>query len=486
MSASRTLKGILWLGATNVVTKLLWALATILLMHRLGPEAFGQLISIWAIAELAAAASDLGATQSMLRSGSGNAAHLASYLRAVLTVKGGLGVIFWAAISAALLLGGVGRGAEGLRPADAALLVALAVGAPLADHFSTVFAAVTQVLHRLDVFALWRIAYFAAALAAFALVTGLGGGLVAVAGAHLGLALVAALLFGAHCRSIVPRQEQDAVPYPIGLAVREGLPFLFATLLALAYYRTDIMLLRSLGSPYEAGIYGGQYLVVPVFYMVPGMVFGVMLPDLYRNCHNAAYMQHRFDLACRYLNLLALLAVPCLVFRAADVVQLLGGSEFAEHYPTLQVLAFMIPLFIFSVSLNFLTAFNRMPYRIGCEVAGIAFTVLAGVFVVPRYSATGMAVVAVLAFCVSGFLALRELALRHAIFARTAAADAAGMTLRAAPALGVFFLPVGSPWLQCALYVVAAIAMLTALGFWKQEDRDVISALRAAAVARGP
>ncbi len=469
-AGNKTIEGVFWLLAANAATKLLWAGSIIMLMHSLGPTDYGLLATTWAAAGLAAGLTDFGAGQAMLREASRDAGKTLPFLRVGIVIKTCLTIPLWIAVvaSSVFLLQG--------KNASSAWLIAiiLAAGAPLVDHYQAFFTYVTQIMHRLDVFAFWRTGYFLAVLLAFATASYLHGTILWVSVAYFVLTLVYALAFGWRIFLLAGGGEYRASSVSVREAVQTGLPFLGTTMLGLAYYRLDVMLLGYLGSDYAAGIYSGQYQLILVFYMIPGVIFSALFPDLYRNSRNKDYLQQRFTRVCRYLNVLAWLATPCLFFEAKEIMLLLGGRAFAEDYHSLRILCFFVPMFVFGVALNFLTTTDRLASRIRCEVAALGITLVGGVLAVPSYSTDGMSLVALIAYAASGIPALAILAREDQISLKPMFKDVLTMSLVMGPALAVFWLPLPYWWLECVLFWIAAAAGLLVARFWDEADRELL------------
>jgi O-antigen/teichoic acid export membrane protein len=462
----------LWILSSNVATKLLWAGSIVVLMHGLGPEGYGSLVTVWAFAGLMAGISDLGTGQAFLRKCSREGQATLPYLRTTLFIKTWLTTPLWVLV-ALVALWFRGTCDDWTWPWVAT--VGLAALAPLIDHFQTVFTAITQMLRRLDLYAIWRAAYFLGVFFSFASVLALGGSTLGISLAYCLVTVAYVIRFGHKALHLIDGQPGEAPGrYPLNSAIREGLPFLGTTLLALAYYRVDVMLLGFLGSEREAGIYAGQYQLILLFYMIPGALFSVLFPDLYRCGQDRGFLQEQFDKNCRYLNLLSWLATPCLFFQARGVMNILGGGAFASEYRSLQVLCFFIPMVPFAVALNFLTATDRLTERMGCEIGALAVTFLGGVLVIPVYSTIGMASIALLAYALSGVLALTTLVRKGRIRLGQAGRDWVGMSLRIIPALMVFGLPVSIWWLQAVFFIAAALLSLTVSRFWNRADAALL------------
>lgn len=466
---SRTVKGVLWLLASNVATKLLWAASIVLLMRLLGPDSYGALATIWAFSGLIAGISDMGASQAMLREGSRSGHKLRPYLLSALTVKTALLIPVWIGVMAACL---VWLPAPSDNVQGWALAVVLAAATPLIDHFQTVLSQVVQVLHRLDVFSIWRSVYYVGLLASLWIVLTLHNTPLAASAVYFGATVLFTVLFVWRVFMFLPRLSPEAPAlYPLRKAITEGGPFLLTTVLMLAYYRVDMMLLGFLGSNEEAGVYSGQYQIILLLYSISAIIFSVVFPDLYRHSHNHTYIQRRFERIARYLNILAWIVTPCLLLYPKDIMVAMGGEPFATGYEGLRVLSFMIPLYISAIALNFLTALDNLKTRIHCEFVALVITVIGGIVAIPIFSVVGMAFVAVVAYAVSGAGALVVLVKRHRIDWRPVARDFIRIGVSVIPAMLVFLMPLASWWLKSLAFALMSLASLTMFRFWDAHDK---------------
>lgn len=262
-------------------------------------------------------------------------------------------------------------------------------------------------------------------------------------------------------------------------AIVQGTPFLLTMVLALAYYRVDTVLLGFLGSNEEAGIYSAQYQIILILYSISAMVFTVVFPDLYRRAHDHAYMQQRFRRIARYLHLLAWLVAPWLFSYANDIMTALGGEPFAAHSVGLRVLSVMLFLFLAAIALNFLTALDRLKARIYCELAALVITIVGGVIAIPTYSISGMAMVANLAYAVSGAGALVVLVRDHRTDLGPVGSDFLRIGFAVAPVMVLFYF-FGFPhwWQGVAVFLLLSLSSLTLLRFWDEEDRALLRSIR--------
>jgi O-antigen/teichoic acid export membrane protein len=464
--------GVSWLSVANLATKVLWAGSIVVLTRGLGPAGYGELAAIWAYAALAAGVTDLGAGQVLFRAGSRRPEVLAAYFAAAVRLKTILTFFTWVGVVAtcALLLE---RGAHS--PAAWFLLIVLASGVQLLESYPGLFVRAVQLLGRMDLHAKLRTLALGASLIGFWIVVATGGKTLAVSVVYFAITIVLALVYGWTTRRLLRESARNSVEAPSYRSLAwEGAPFVTMALLNLAYGRVDTVLLAVLDSPEAAGVYNAQYQLILLLYSIPGILLTILMPGLYRARDDKPYLERSFRRVGRYLNLIAWLVTPMLFFCADSIMHILGGSAFAESSASLRVLALMVPLYVFTAALEFLVAIDRIAWRIGCETCALVITFLGGSLVISHFSTTGMAVVAVLAFFVSGSLALGVLVGTKTLSIRGLLRDAVHTSVLVAPALAVFYFS-GLPWwVRCGLFAASALGSLTLFRFWDDGDRAAL------------
>jgi O-antigen/teichoic acid export membrane protein len=430
-SARAVVSGVSWLGLSSIATKALWTGSVMVLMHGLGPARYGQLATLWAFASLAAALTDLGAGQAMLRAGSRTPSLLGGYFNVSLRIKAGLTLALWAVVVATSYVL--------LDPAAAPLavwwaLIVMASGTPLVEGFNALFLCVLQVKQRIELHARMRILSFSACLLGFSAVVLLQGGALEVSAVHFAITLICVLIYGSRVRELVHRGDSREAPDPgtAGVA-REGAPFVTLALLNMAYGSVDTLLLAGMRSTGEAGLYHAQYQLITLPHTLPRMLMMVMLPLLYRASGDTEYLQRSFGRISRYVNLLAWLVTPMLIFCSEPIMLIAGGEEFARGHSSLRVLSLMVPLLFFTAALDFLFVAGKMGWYVVSESIAIGLTILGGLLFVPAFSTVGMAAVAVVAYLISGIIGLMVLTRTRTLVMGPVAKEFARMSILIAP-----------------------------------------------------
>lgn len=471
-NSESNLRNVAWLAVANVVTKVAWALCLMLLMHSLGSDGYGQLATLWAVAGLLAAFTDLGAGQVVLRLGSRQPGQLLPAFHRAFWIKTVVTVVLWVC---AVVIGLALLASSSEDSTTQWAFIILATGAMLVDHFHALCTFVLQIRGRMDLHAYWRSAGFVVLLIAFAVVAMRGAALVEFAASQfvITVCFVTGYLLST-LRLLRGAGADQAPPVRAQRLIVEGAPFAVIAMLNLAYCRLETILLATIGSTAAAAVYHGQYQVILLMYNAPAILLTVLMPALYQATRESGYLERSFFRVSRYLNLLAWLTVPVLVRFAGDIMLIVGGRDFALQPLTMQVLAGMIFLMPLTVALEFLIAVDQMRFRIVSEASAILIIVVGGIITIGPFGAPGMAAVAVLGFAVSGCMAVVRLHALGIVEPGPVLRNFLWTGLLVAPAVAAFWIPFVPWWLRCVAFLVAAGVTLTVGRYWNDEDRQFL------------
>lgn len=367
-------RGFVQLFGTNVVTKAAWALTLFLLLHKLGPQQFGVLATLWSISTIVAGGADLGTSQALLREGSRkpatarNLARQAGRLQIItsLLLGGLVSAVAWMALPTEIVSG-----------RERALVIILSTFTPFIDRFQTLFTVFSQTGGNYSVYAWVRSAYFLTLLVAMSLVVYASGGLVMIAEVYFVLTLLFSILMSGATWRLLPQNGGQSEP--LGQLLKNGIPFLAISILALAYGRVEVSILGSWNRLAAAGAYHVIYQLVLVAYSVSGIFFTIVYPRLYKHLSNTKALLSDFRDTARWLSLLAWLAVPPLLLYPAPILKLIGGTPMLPYVPLMRVLSLIILVAPASAGLNFLLPLDKLRTRIACDALGIVLTALVAV-----------------------------------------------------------------------------------------------------------
>ena len=337
-----------WLGAAQLLAKVLNLGIYASLTRRLGQEGFGLFIYSFSLMEILGFAATLGLPIIYTRhvaAGDLDSARAAVWAKHLGSLLVGLGVLGWLLIAPpnfpvllhglmflAILMQGTSQlGASGLRGLEDArgeawARTAARLAFALTGGLGVWFVPENQALY--------------VAFAAFLL------------GEVLGL-LVTARWMGRHGLSLTP-------PQPPGDALRRALveawPFAAAGILGTMVFRIDVVMLRELlpqGGDQMAGLYGAAYRLMESGHFIAASVAAALFPALVRRRSEEGGIP--FDLlkrAATWLFGLGLCGGLFLFFLAQPLLSVLAGDAFSTGAPYLQMLALTVPFTFLNFALG--------------------------------------------------------------------------------------------------------------------------------------
>lgn len=222
------------------------------------------------------------------------------------------------------------------------------------------------------------------------------------ASAHAGIA-AATLVSFLLCVGIAFRVggwERPRIRLAFALAqIRECYPFAIAMLLSLAYFKSDMSLLKFLHGEEAAGYYTPPQRVMEPLLMIAGLWGTAVFPALCRFSHAAP--EHFTQLKKTSLRFALLVAFPMacgLALLAQPIVDLLTGNaqDAKGSVPVLQILAAMMPFFyVNGIGQEFFYSTHRNWFVVAAYAVGAFINLAGNVLVIPAFGSNGAAVVAV-------------------------------------------------------------------------------------------
>jgi len=175
--------------------------------------------------------------------------------------------------------------------------------------------------------------------------------------------------------------------------VKEALPMGGAVLVTFFYFKFDTILLSVIQDTEAVGIYNGAYKIIENITFFPAMIIGLILPLLSRYIFEDT---EKFKLIVnKTFKVFALLIAPIIVggvFLAHDIVTIIGGGEFADSGPVLQILVFALSLIFLGHLFNaILIAGNRQKMLMKVLMFCAVFNIAANILFIPLWSYLGAA-----------------------------------------------------------------------------------------------
>jgi O-antigen/teichoic acid export membrane protein len=257
--------------------------------------------------------------------------------------------------------------------------------------------------------------------------------------------------------------------------LRESLPLAAALAMNIVYLRLLVILVSIQTDEVETGLFVTGFRIFEILLGIPTLILAVALPLLaVAGAEDRERLRYALQQMTEAAVTASLLLVLVTVVLAEPAILLLGGEQYRDAVPILQVLAFaLLGIFLSQVWTLGLISLRRQRDVAVANAIALAFVLVLGVVLIRAYSGIGGAAAAVategvLALLIYGFLARADRAVvpRLGFVPRPLAAGVAGAL--------VALLPL-SPWITAPLAAAVFIAVAVAIGAVPPE---IVPALR--------
>ena len=257
--------------------------------------------------------------------------------------------------------------------------------------------------------------------------------------------------------------------------LRESLPLAAALAMNIVYLRLLVILVSIQTDEVETGLFVTGFRIFEILLGIPTLILAVALPLLaVAGAEDRERLRYALQQMTEAAVTASLLLVLVTVVLAEPAILLLGGEQYRDAVPILQVLAFaLLGIFLSQVWTLGLVSLRRQRDVAVANAIALVFVLVLGIVLVRAYSGIGGAAAAVategvLAVLVFWFLARADRAVvpRLGFVPRPLAAGVAGAL--------VALLPL-SPWVAAPLAAVVFIAVAVAIGAVPPE---IVPALR--------
>ena len=169
--------------------------------------------------------------------------------------------------------------------------------------------------------------------------------------------------------------------------MRDALPLGVVTILGLASYRLDALVLAFLKDSYDVGIYGLAYRFMEASVPLGAFVVAAVFPVLVRE---EARQERRALQIARATDLLLIVSVGvaiATIVLAPDLVRVLGGAAYAPSVVPLRILALSLPLTFVGMLLSWTLIARGLQRRlIPLAAASVVLNLALNLALVPTYS----------------------------------------------------------------------------------------------------
>lgn len=204
---------------------------------------------------------------------------------------------------------------------------------------------------------------------------------------------------------LVPAFEFPKKEILLGV-VRECWPLIISSLSVVLYMNIDCLMLRTMDSSREAGIYAVAARLSMVWYFLPVALGASFLPWLTKIYHDNP---DRYLTALRrYFEINALLSYACVLvafFTFPILINLLFGPKYHESLIVFRAHVFgVIFVFMGTARAQHLNLSKMHIFNMTSTLLGLFINVALNLYLIPLYSSCGAAISTVISFSVSAYL----------------------------------------------------------------------------------
>ena len=396
-AAGRIKLNSIWLLLTRLITQAQLVVFTVLVARSLGVAGFGQYAFVAALIFLGNVATTFGTDTLLIR----------EVARTRQVNDGLIPAALWLqlALSVAWLIVIVGA-ADSFSGQSAEVVLALKVYSlsliPLA--FFTVFTAVLRAHERMDLYLLLNGLVAFIQLGGTWLVLQYGGNLLSLVIALNVVQLIAAVFAGLLCRIGLTtfRFHWQVARDRLMQVARLAWPFALLSVLAVIYQRLGVLMLSTLGTDAQVGVFAAAARVIEPLKMLHFAVLGALLPALARlatqpdDLRQTQAATRLFQRSLLLLLAFSVLAALALSVLAQPIVPLLFGAGYAESVPALQILALSLIPYTVSACLSVqLVTQGKERRLLWATVIGLCAAGLLNRGLIPSYGSIGAALTVV-------------------------------------------------------------------------------------------
>lgn len=261
-------------------------------------------------------------------------------------------------------------------------------------------------------------------------------------------------------------------------------PIAVSVVLNVVYFKIDTVFLSVMKPEHDVGLYGEAYKILEVLIAFPAMFAGLLMPLLSR------YAFKDWDKFRRVIrkgfDFLAMAAMPIVitgVILAKPIVVFVGGEEFAEAAPILQILVIATAsIFIGNLFANAVVAVDKQRQMVWAYLGAAVLAVALNLLLIPKYTYIGAAwatVVTEILIAVLSFWMVWKTAKVLPSLKNTGKVFIAGAVMAVSLWLASWLLNWQIPWWWLMILLVGGLVIYTtvlyAVGGLRREDiREII------------
>jgi len=381
---SRIIKNAFWLFSGQAIGRALRAILIIAAARTLGTTDWGVFSYALSLAAAFTVFSDIGINALLVREGSRNSDLTSKYLSTGLAIKIGLlAILSVFAVSAKDLI---------IRIPEASALIPLVIAIFILDSLRDFVSAIARSIERMDIEAKGQIATNVGIVAfglLFLIISPSSSSLALgyVIGTFIGLFAVFIPL-RKYFRGLIKEFSRKLVKeilvsaWPLGLV----------SLMGVITINTDILVLGTVGSAADVGLFSAAQKPVQLLYLIPSLLAAAFFPTLSREAGENGQFRKTLEQGIRSAYLFAAPLAVGGALAAKPVIELLYGAEFVSSYISFALLSltfvFVYPSLFFT---NALFARNSQKSFYGYLIIGVLVNIILDVVLIPHMGIAGCA-----------------------------------------------------------------------------------------------
>jgi O-antigen/teichoic acid export membrane protein len=170
-------------------------------------------------------------------------------------------------------------------------------------------------------------------------------------------------------------------------------PFGLVGLMGVINVNTDILVIGTVGSAVDVGLYAAAQKPIQLLYLIPSLLVAAFFPTLSREAGEPAKFRSTLEQGIKSAFLFATPLALGGLLASRPVISFLYGAEFISSYPSFALLAittfFVFPSLFFT---NALFARNSQKSFYGYLAIGVIANVILDLILIPRFGITGCAI----------------------------------------------------------------------------------------------
>ena len=381
---SKIIKNALWLFSGQAVGRALRAILVIIAARTLGASDWGVFSYALSLAAAFTVFSDIGINALLVREGSRDSKLAAKYLSTGLAIK--LGLLATLSIFAVLAKDML------IRIPEAATLIPLVIAIFILDSLRDFVSALARSIERMDIEARGQIATNVG-IVAFGLLflvldpSSSSLALGYVIGTFIGLFTVFLPLKN-YFRGLIKEFSRKLIKE----IVVSAWPFGLVSLMGVIMVNTDILVLGTVGSAADVGLFSAAQKPVQLLYLIPSLLAAAFFPTLSREAGEDGKFRGTLEQGIKSAYLFAVPLAFGGALAAKPTILLLYGQEFLPSYVSFALLSltflFVYPSLFFT---NALFARNKQKSFYGYLIIGVFVNIILDVLLIPYMGITGCA-----------------------------------------------------------------------------------------------